>query len=73
MNFLFWRRRSVEPPTPFMVIHASQMLYPQTSDVIRRVQEFIESDNVNEWLRKEAIKKINEGGKHVGPIVMAHW
>lgn len=56
---------------PFIVLKAEDMLYPQY-DLIDRLREFIESDEMARWLGEQAAERL-QGSLHASESVREHW
>lgn len=61
---------------PYMLVKVENALYPQY-DVVARVAEFLNSEDVRKWLVEQAEKKLAENGAADGrfavPRVVDHW
>lgn len=61
---------------PYMLITVNDVLYPQY-DVVGRVAEFLNSEDVRKWLVEQAKEKLAEfeavDGGFASSVVAAHW
>jgi hypothetical protein len=57
---------------PYMVIDASNALYPQY-DLLGQVTEFLGSESTGKWLAEAAQKKLNEDSGYANGRVVDHW
>lgn len=55
---------------PFMVTKIEDALYPQY-DLVRRVTDYI--DEQADWLKEQAVERLQGDLSHVHPDVLAHW
>jgi hypothetical protein len=62
------RIKSIEGP--FIVLDASQALFPQYN-LPQKLAEFLEE--CKPWLSEQASKKLAEQPEHAHPNVIAHW
>lgn len=59
---------------PFIVLDGANLLYPQY-DLRERLDNFINSDDTQQWVAQQAKKLLDEHpeGDHTHPNVRAHW
>ena len=57
---------------PYMIVDASDALYPQ-NDLAGKVTNFLRSDDTRRWLADTAAARLAESSDFASPSVKSHW